>query len=219
MSTKRKKKKETDATEPKKSASADDDSAEQTVEEKDPARIDQELAELKERLQRLSADYQNYQKRAHRQTEQARQLAKEEMAKGLLSVLDNFEHALRKGQGADDVAAVLEGVRIVYDHLLNVLVGEGLKRIEVEAGASFDPNLHQAMLHETSSEFEDNTVMRELASGYVMNERTLRPAMVSVVKAVPQPAEETDESATEAGHIEPADQDESNETERKERQE
>ena len=170
--------------------------------ESDSGLIEQEMAELKERLQRLSADYQNYQKRAYRQMEQARQLAKEEMVKGLLSVLDDFEHALEKGREAKDVSAVLEGVRIVYDHLLKVLGGEGVRRIEVVVGERFDPSRHEAMLHENSSGFEDNAVLRELGAGYVMNDRTLRPAKVTVVKAAAQPTEPAEQGRAEAGQAE-----------------
>lgn len=217
MSTKRKKKKEeTETVEDRETAAAGDEQSEQAVRKKetDAAQIDQELAELKERLQRLSADYQNYQKRSFRQIEQARQLAKEEMAKGLLAVLDNFEHALEKGQQAQNVAAVQEGVRIVYDHLLKVLGSEGLERIEVEAGMSFDPNLHEAMLHEPSSEYEDNTILRELTAGYMMNDRTLRPAKVSVAKAVTQPVtDKTDDPSREAEPVEQIEPDQTEENE------
>jgi len=162
-----------------------------------PAEMAAELAELKGRLQRLGADYQNYQRRTGRQVEQSRQLAQEEMARSLLVALDNFEHTLEKGREAQDVAAVLAGVQIVYDHMVDILRGHGMERILVEPGAPFDPNLHQAMLHEPTSEYADQTVVRELAPGYAMNGRTLRPVKVAVAK---RPAQE----APEAGPAETA---------------
>lgn len=144
--------------------------------------VEQELEELRGRFQRLAADYQNYQKRSYKQIEQAGQYAREEIAKSMLVVLDNFEHTLAKGSDVSDATAVLEGVKIVYDHLQSVLTGHGVTRIEVRTGDPFDPNLHEAMLHEESDECREGTVLRELAAGYTMGGRTLRPAKVSVAK-------------------------------------
>ncbi len=156
--------------------------------------LEMELEDLKQRLQRLGADYQNYQKRSQRQIEQATQFAREDLVKSLLPVLDNFDHTLEKGAEAQDGESLLKGVQIVYDHLLGVLTSAGMKRIEVNQGDSFDPALHQAMLHEPSDQFPENAVLRELAPGYTMNDRTLRPAKVSIAKA---PAEEKPPAATE----------------------
>jgi molecular chaperone GrpE len=151
--------------------------------EQEKPSVEQELAELRGRFQRLAADYQNYQKRSYKQIEQTGQFAREEIARSLLAVLDNFEHTLAKGVEFENVAAVLDGVKIVYDHLMSVMAGHGVTRIEIQTGDPFDPNLHEAMLHEESDECEENTVLRELAAGYRMNGRTLRPAKVSVAKA------------------------------------
>jgi molecular chaperone GrpE len=97
-------------------------------------------------------------------------------------VLDNFDHTLEKGADFGDVAAVLNGVKIVYDHLLSVLAGHGVTKIKIQMGEPFNPSLHEALLHEASDECEDNTILRELAAGYMMNSRTLRPAKVAVAK-------------------------------------
>jgi molecular chaperone GrpE len=147
--------------------------------------IEAELEDLKQRLQRLGADYQNYQKRAQKQIEQAMQYACENMVKSLLPVFDNFERALEKGGQEQSAEALLQGVQIVYDHLSGVLESGGLRRIEVNPGCPFNPAIHEAMLHEPSEEFDENTVLRELARGYVMNGRTLQPAKVSVVRTPP----------------------------------
>ena len=165
-----------------------------------PAGIEQEMVELKYRLQRLGADYQNYQKRADKQIEQAARLARENLVKSLLPVLDNFEHTIENlenpGESQQDIAAILKGVRIVYDHLMSDMESAGLERIQVNQGEHFDPTRHEAMLHEESDEFEDNTIIRELVPGYLMNGRTLRPTRVSVAKpaAVPTVPEDSDET-------------------------
>lgn len=163
-------------------------SAEELVEESGPVQgdsaqdIERELEALKQRFQRLGADFQNYQKRSYRQVEQAAQMARDEMALSLLGVLDNFEHTLAKGREADNIEKVLEGVKIVYDHLFNALTNHGLQRIEVKRGESFDPTRHEAMLQEANDEWPENTIVRELSPGYMMKDRTLRPAKVSVTK-------------------------------------
>ena len=155
-----------------------------------PPSVEDELEELRGRFQRLAADYQNYQKRSYKQIEQTGQFAREEIVRSLLAVLDNFEHTLEKGVEFENVAAVLEGVKIVYDHLISVLAGHGITKIEIQTGERFDPSLHEAMLHEESHECEENTILRELASGYIMNGRTLRPAKVSVAKGITKEEEE-----------------------------
>ena len=139
-----------------------------------------ELESLKDKLQRLGADYQNYQKRAQKQITQAEQFARGEMAKSLLPVLDNFEHTLANDQETADLGAILKGIAIVYDHLLNILKAQGLEVIPVEPADPFDPSLHEAMLRQESSDLPPNSVIAQLSPGYTMNGRTLRPAKVSV---------------------------------------
>ena len=160
---------------------------------------------MKENLQRLAADYQNYQKRSQKQMEQAAQFAREGLAKSLLPVLDNFSHALANGSQGPSGADVLEGVQIVYDHLCSTLASQGLTPIEVKAGDPFDPSLHEAMLHQESDGFKENVILQELARGYRMNERTLRPSKVVVAKAPAPPAGEggTSADSREPGMVPP----------------
>lgn len=149
--------------------------------------------ELKDHLQRLAADYHNYQKRSHRLIEQAGQLAQENLIRSLLPALDNFEHILSQGDQINEADKTLyEAVRIVYDHLLGTLEKAGLQRIEVTIGGMFDPRYHEAMMHEESNDQPENSIMRELARGYIMNDRVLRPVRVSVAKTS-SPQTKTDE--------------------------
>jgi molecular chaperone GrpE len=154
-----------------------------------------ELEELKQKMQRLGADYHNYQKRSQRQIEQTAAMARESIVKAILPVLDNFEHMLDQCDQATDVDALLKGVQIVYDHLLNIFKSEGVRRIEVKEGCGFDPSLHEALLHEESDQVPANTVVRELARGYTMNDHTLRPAKVSVAKPPAEDSPVADEDA------------------------
>ena len=158
-----------------------------------------ELAELKQRFQRLAADYDNYQKRSQRQIAEATQFAQETFAKSLLPVLDNFEHTLAADHQSQDTAAVIEGVQIVHDHLVSVLGSLGVAQIKAESGDEFDPALHQALLGEESEELAENRIVRELASGYTMNGRAIRPAKVAIAKAPEsrQDQPDTDEQGVE----------------------
>ena len=165
--------------------------AESQVQEKTP---EDTIAELKDQLLRLAAEYQNFQKRSMRQIDQAREFAAENMVKIILPVMDNFQHALEKGKESGDVVSVMQGVQIVYDHLNNTLESAGMKKIIVEPGCNFEPGKHEALLHLESADVEPNCVIMELAPGYEMNGRTLRPAKVSIAKAVAPQVENTDDS-------------------------
>ena len=149
---------------------------------------------MKLRLQRLGADYQNYQKRMQKQLEQAGQFAREDIVKTLIPILDNFEHALEKGTETDDPQALLQGMKIVYDQLMGDLVKNGMLRIEVLPGDPFDPSFHEAMLREESDSQPENTIIREFARGYKMNDRVLRPAKVSVARPPVAPAPDNTDS-------------------------
>jgi molecular chaperone GrpE len=153
------------------------------VETEQAANVANELEELKQKMQRLGADYHNYQKRSQKQIEQTAAMVSESIVKAIVPVLDNFEHALEKSGQTTDMDALLHGVKIVYDHLVNILEGVGMRRIEVKAGDEFNPSEHEALLHEESDGLPANAVVRELAHGYIMNGHTLRPAKVSVAKA------------------------------------
>ena len=114
MSSKKKKKKNASVpVEP-----IDESASEETAEQQAELSLEEQLSELKERYQRLGADYANFQKRSQRQVEQASQFSQESVARALLSVLDNFEHTLKQDTEDMNPAAILQGVQIVYDHLL-----------------------------------------------------------------------------------------------------
>ena len=176
-------------------ASAEKEASCQTEQSSEPQEPTAE--EMKDKLLRMAAEYQNYQKRAHRQIEQASEFATERIIKNLLPVLDNFEHALDKGKDSGDIVSIMQGMQIVYDHMMDTLKTAGMKKIIVEKGAGFDPSKHEAMMHVEADDVEPNHVIMELAAGYEMNERTLRPAKVSIAKAK-EGAEEDNSEADNA---------------------
>ncbi len=155
------------------------------------------VADVKDQLLRLAAEYQNYQKRSMRQIEQAGQFAAENVVKNILPVLDNFQHTLEKGKETGDIMTVMQGVQIVFDHLMNTLQTAGMKKIQVETGSVFDPSKHEALMHVESADIEPNHIVMELAAGYEMNERTIRPAKVSIAKAPEVKAEPENDQDSE----------------------
>ncbi|MCD4825439.1 MAG: nucleotide exchange factor GrpE [Phycisphaerae bacterium] len=144
---------------------------------------EQERDDLMERLQRLAADYQNYQKRAAREQEAACQFANESLMKELLSVVDDMERALAAArENHDESDPLLTGMQMVHDKMVAVLDRFGLEPIASD-GQPFDPEKHSAMMQEETADVEPMTVLRELQKGYELKGRTLRPSAVVVSKA------------------------------------
>lgn len=134
-----------------------------------------------DRFLRAQAELENYKKRVEREKNSLTKYGNEELIKAILPVVDNLERALDHPQG-ENPDGLLEGVKIIYDQFLQVLEKFGLTRIAA-AGEPFDPSKHEAMMQVESTDHEPNTVVSELQRGYFLNDRLLRPAMVSVARA------------------------------------
>lgn len=143
--------------------------------------LQSERDDLFGKLQRVSADYANFQKRTARQVADSIVYEKEHLIKTLLPTLDNFDHTFEKSQAAESVEAVLAGVRIVYDQMLDTLRSHGVEIIEA-MGQPFDPSRHEAMMRREDSGHEDNTILEEFQKGYALNGRVIRPSKVIVNK-------------------------------------
>jgi molecular chaperone GrpE len=144
--------------------------------------LQQELTEANEKVLRVQAELENYRKRVRREMEEERRYALLPFARDLLTVLDNLERALAAAQG--DNSGLLEGVKMVSSQLQSVLNQHQCVRIET-VGTPFDPNIHQAIAQEASSEFPAGTVSREAQSGYKLFDRVVRPAQVFVSTGAP----------------------------------
>ncbi|MBF0626649.1 MAG: nucleotide exchange factor GrpE [Magnetococcales bacterium] len=130
---------------------------------------------------RALADMKNLRQRTQREIQQARQFAIEAFAKDLLQVADNLERALGAIPVSDDPVsvAVTDGVRMVATGLENTLKKHGVERIQA-MNAPFDPNLHQAVMQVEDPTIAPDRVVRELQTGYLLNQRLLRPSMVGI---------------------------------------
>ena len=175
--------------------------------------MQKERDDLLGKLQRVSADYANFQKRAARQVAESIAYEKEMLIKTLLPMLDNFEHTFEKSQAAESVEAVLTGVRIVYDQMLDTLRSHGVQTIEA-LGEPFDPSCHEAMMRREDPDREDNTILEEFQKGYTFNGRVVRPSKVIVNKLACTEAPPQDKPSDEATDETPsADDGQSTETE------
>lgn len=128
---------------------------------------------------RSQADFENYKKRCAREKEEAIKYGNSSLLERLVGILDNFELGLAaaKDQGAN--SPIYAGMVLVQKQLNDLLIENGVQPIEAE-GTRFDPNLHEAIAHEPSSEFPEGTVIRQTRRGYRLKDRLLRPAKVVV---------------------------------------
>jgi molecular chaperone GrpE len=140
-----------------------------------------ERDELYGRLQRVSADYQNYMKRAERELADAIGFARGDQLRSFIPLLDVLEQATQTEPDSAEGQSVFEGFKIVRDEFAKVLENLGVERIEPKRGDAFDPHLHEAMMQQPDDELEPNQIAQALQPGYLFKGRTLRAAKVAVV--------------------------------------
>ena len=196
--------------ETKKIADETDESATQILQEEnaDPAvtaiadlRNQLEAKELEaknsyERYLRQAAELDNFKKRTARERDEAIRFANEALIKDLLPVVDNLERAVAHASGGGNGKPLVEGVEMVLKALLDVLMKHGAVQITA-LGQPFDPSKHEAMAQVESDTHEPNSVVDELHKGYMLRDRLLRPALVSVAKAIKSQEKKNDDSEVE----------------------
>ena len=170
------------------------DSAEEIVDS--PSERQDELAEMRDKLQakekeseenyarylRQVAEVDNFKKRVNREKEDAIRYANESLIKDILPVIDNLERAIAHAQGGGNGKPLVEGVEMVLRGLLDVFSKHGVVQVPA-VGEVFDPGKHEAMAQVESSQYQPNTVMNEHHRGYLLRDRLLRPALVTIAKA------------------------------------
>lgn len=147
--------------------------------------LERELAETRARAeehlynwQRSAADFANYKRRTDEERETVGQFSNALLIGKLLGVLDDFDRAL-ESVPADASDPWIEGVRLVERKMRSVLESEGVAPIEA-VGQPFDPNLHEAVVHEETVDHPDNQVIGEVQRGYRLHDRVIRPSLVRV---------------------------------------
>ena len=134
-----------------------------------------------DRFLRQVAEFENYKKRTSRDRDDAARFAKEGIIKDLLPILDNLERAVAHASGGGNGKPLVEGVEMVLRSLIDTLGRHGVTQIS-SAGQPFDPAKHEAMAQVETDAHDPNSVVEELHKGYMLHERLLRPALVTVAK-------------------------------------
>lgn len=151
-----------------------------------------ELEDLREKFLRSAADYDNAKKRLAKEREEFIRYGQEKLLRDLLPILDNFERVLAHVNELEK--GVAAGIELTWKHLLEILGAHGLKRFSSE-GQPFDPHLHEAA-DQVIEEGPEGIVVQEIASGYKLHDRVLRPAKVKIRAAKPKAGEEKEEELT-----------------------
>jgi len=146
------------------------------VEEKE-----KEVKEHHDRLLRVAADFENYKKRMAREKEEWVKFANEDLIKSILPFVDNLERAVNHSEKTKDIQSLVEGIKLTIQQLLQTLNRFGVSPVE-SLGKPFDPAKHEAMLVVETDQHEPNQVVEEFQKGYLLNDRLLRAATVSVSK-------------------------------------
>ena len=156
------------------------------------AALEIERDEMKDRMLRVAADFENWKKRARKEQTDAVASARESVLRDVLEVADNLERAASaQANGVVDGAAVMKGVSLVLRLFQQKLERYEVKPFEV-TGQPFDPRVHEAVSRVESADVPSGAVAAELQKGYRIGERLLRPALVSVStgpKSQPKPSE------------------------------
>ena len=160
------------------------DTAELIATRSELKRIEAENAELKNSLARRQADFENYRKRVDRERSETYNRVVADIAAKLLPVMDNLKRALEaeasvEASESDEFRHFLSGVDLISKQLNGVLEALGVKPIAA-VGEPFNPHVHEAVVTEATDEFEPDTVMQEIVSGYRLGDKLIRPALVKV---------------------------------------
>ncbi len=142
-----------------------------------------ESADLLGRLQHTVADFQNFQRRAARNEDEARRQGTIGVVQALVPVLDTLDIALNQDPAKVTAEQMIEGVRAIKSELLRVLGAYGVQPVDPAPNSEFDPNLHEALIRQRAEGVEPGRISQTLNVGYVLGERVIRPAKVAVAPA------------------------------------
>ncbi len=140
-----------------------------------------QLDEEKDRCLRLSAEFDNFRKRALKEREEFIKYANAKLMFELVDVYESLERGLENAKKTDNSDKLIEGMELIYKQFKNVLEKNGLAPIKAQ-GEKFDPYKHEAMMQTLTDEYDDGTVLEELARGYMLNNRVIRYSKVRVSK-------------------------------------
>ena len=142
--------------------------------------LENENSSLKDQLLRKQAESDNYRKRILREKEDSIKYGNSNLLLDLITIIDDFERAIKASQDSADAESFHSGIELIEKQFVSMLDRNwSLKRM-VAVGEEFDPQLHEALGVEESSEYDKQTVIEDYQSGYILHDRVLRPAKVKV---------------------------------------
>jgi molecular chaperone GrpE len=152
------------------------------------AALEAEKVEIRDRMLRIAADFDNWKKRSRKDQADGEMRAKEAVLRDFLEIIDNLERASASwGEGKEgDAKSIRDGVELVLRQFRSKLERYQVKSVE-SAGLPFDPRMHEAISQVPTADVKPGSVLHELQKGYVIGEKLLRPAMVVVATALPTP--------------------------------
>ena len=160
----------------------DEDSVEETNEtklEENVKQLEEEVVELKDKLLRKAAEFENYKRRTENDQINLLTFAAESFIQKLLPVIDDFERSLGHIDDAEDINAIKQGLKLIYDKLMKVFEEQGVKKIEA-VGNPFDVDYHEALMQRPDDSVEPHTVLDEMEKGYTYKDKVIRHAKVVV---------------------------------------
>ena len=146
---------------------------------KEKDKFEQQIEELTDRLKRNMAEFDNFRKRTEKEKSQMFETGAKSIIEKILPVVDNFERGLAAIPEEEKGSAFAEGMEKIYKQLMTTLEEIGVTVIEA-AGAEFDPNLHNAVMHVEDEEAGENVVVEEFQKGYLYKDHVVRHSMVKV---------------------------------------
>lgn len=160
-----------------------------------------EAAQLKDKLLRMAADFDNYRKRSRREVIDAEKKGRDGLLTDLLPVFDNLERATSHAEGSAEDAGkmkgLVDGITLVMRQFRDALARLGVERVE-SVGRPFDPSVHEAIQHLETNDFPPGSIAAEVQPGYKEGDRLVRPAMVVVAKAPVEPAQSLENDGEES---------------------
>ena len=142
---------------------------------------EEEVAKYRDLALRSRAELDNYRKRMAREKEEAIRYANVSLLETLMPILDNFELGLDAARNSQDAAGIVMGLGMVRKQFEDFLRDNGVEIVAAE-GQPFDPNVHEAVANENSSDVPEGQVIRQLRRGFKLKDRLIRPATVVVSK-------------------------------------
>jgi molecular chaperone GrpE len=141
--------------------------------------LEKDYEALKEKMLRLTAEYDNFRKRTQREKAADLKYKAQDLATDLVPVVDTFDRALQSKPDENSIDSFYEGMEMVYRQLMQALSQAGVEEIKTE-GETFDPNFHQAVMQVEDDQYESQAIVETLQKGYRLKDRIIRPAMVKV---------------------------------------